>query len=225
MMQLQTEQAALQAASERAAIAGQAGQLALRQSEAEQKLLAQQRTKLENEQRVLAEIEMRVKTEAQASAALEEREAAEQHAREAAQIRAKLAQEVAQAVRQRTELEERESVQLRAQAEQLRADVDTLQATALQRRNRKIVRLAKGVGLVSAVAATVILSLSALQTQQSIIVPPTNSSQPIKGIQASANAAGAVQTELAEGPVKPQTYLLLDGLKMTDQLGQKELKE
>jgi len=162
---------------------------------------------------------------------LEEREIAEQRAREAVQTKAKLAQEVTLAARQRAELEERESAQLRAQAEQSHAEVASLQATARQRRNRRIVQLAKSAGLVSAMAAVIGFSLPALYTQKTApvqpgSVPSTEASQPIRPVVAQAGEnVNATQPEPATGQVKPETHLAWGGLKMSDQLGQKELAE
>ena len=90
-----------------------------------------------------------------------------------------------------------------------------------------MVRLAKGAGLVSAVAAFVGFSLSALYTQETVsLVPSAEVSQAMHPAMAQADEnAAAAQAEAATGQVEPGTYLVMGDLKMTDRLGQKESAE
>jgi len=221
---LQAEQIAYNAARERAAIEEQAEQFAIRRHEEESRLLALQQARLETEQRTLSETEQRVQAETQALAALDKREIAEQRAREAAHAREKAAKEEMLAARQRAELDEQENARLCAQIEQARAKVVALHSKARLRRKEKITRLAKGAGLVSAAAAFIGFSLSVFNTQEETApVQSAEVSQPIRSAakQIDGKVVAAVQAELTSEQVKPDTYLVLDNLKMSDQLGKR----
>lgn len=181
-------------------------------------LLTQQQARLEAKQRTLDEIKAHVQSEMQARMAAEERETAERRARDAAQTRAMLAHEAILAAQQRTDLEEQESARLRAQIEQSRAEVATHQLMARLRKNKQIGRLVKGAVLVSAMSF-IGLSLPVLLAQKEVSVQPAAASQLAE--QAGEDAISIAQAELKIEQLKPASYLALSGLKLTDQLGQR----
>jgi hypothetical protein len=138
-----------------------------------------------------------------------------------------LEQEAALVAQQCAELEEQENERLRAQIEQSRAEIAVRQLMERMRKNKQIAKLIKVVG---GIAAFIGLSISASQTQESAATRPVEISQSVQLAAQQAEAAlkqdeqgiavvaAQAGTEVAQ-PIKPETYLLVDKLKMSDQLG------
>jgi hypothetical protein len=219
--QLQAEQAALHAARESAVIAEQAEQIAVRQHQEGQKLLAQQQARLEAEQRVLDEIEARVKAEVKASAVAEEREIAVHYARDIAQIKAMFAQEATFVAQQLAELENpEENARFQVQITQSRSEVMARRLMGYLGKVKQLGRMGKVVGMIS-VVALIGLSLHDFQSQEIDTVQSAAIEQPVRPEvkQDDKNVIGVAQDGLKFEMVDPPTYLVFSGLKLTDHLG------
>lgn len=178
-------------------------------------MLTLEQARVESEREILAETEMRLKAESQACADSEQHKIYIQRARMSAQAKIELEQEASRVARKLAELEEHENVRLQARIAHSRKEIITRRLIMGLNRIRNIGRPGKTAGIIAAFIL-IGFSLQPYSMQLDGMVKPFRADM----TRADKIVADVAQGGLKSESIRPQGYIALDNLKLTDHLGE-----